>query len=314
MTTDTTSARRAVAELGAAVTAEMDPAYTLVYVEQGQTLSDDVIAALVRGDNEWETEGGERLTEWASDAADHAAAEKVRDLATKIVRRWEGEDDADYEDLLDEWEISAARDSAIEAVRDRDRSQWYTELATRSGAVLLRVGIPALDEDAGLSFKPMTPAALLDLLGFEHTDHNLTQAAEVVDNASPEYSVVMGYALLGVELTDIIELPGEADRQVRLNNPHVWLGSPFAGSGWCSEEAFTGTLTVRRGDLRTDDDAFGYSWSQVVGGARAKDFAGGSLTVPEPDPGSQVAAASARSSPPTPLMASCHPASAPGAG
>ncbi|EWM19631.1 hypothetical protein [Kutzneria sp. 744] len=283
MPENTEATRRTLAALGAAVTAELDPTYTLIYAESDR-LPTDVVAALVRGENEWETQGGEGLTQWKCDIVDTAARQVVDDLTTQVMRRWERADDTTYPNLLEEWSTSLARDAVIETVRDRDESTWFDDMVTRHGAVLLRVGIATMDEDAGLSHKPLPPRRFLDLLGFAHTEHNLTRAAEVVDNASPEFSVVMGYALLGADLADIVRLPGDGARTVQLRNPHIWLGSPFTGSGWCSDEPFDGTLTVHRGDLRTDEDAFGHSWEKVAGGTSPSYFSSGSLVPVEPEP------------------------------
>lgn len=286
-TTDTTAtpgqaAPRTIAALGAAVLAEMDRAYTLVYNSQGDTLPDDVVNALVRGDNALETPGGQALWEWESEVRDKAAGEHADALARAIVERWQEEDSGDYLDLLEEdWPVSDERDEAVQAVIDRDDSTWYTDLIAGYGKVLLRVGIPAMDEDAGLSFNPLTPEQFLDLLGFEHTADNLDHAAEVVDNASPQYTVVMGYALLGVELAEVVGLPETG--KVELRDFHVWLGSPFSGSGWCSEEPFTGTLVVDRAELHTDDDYPGYSWGKVVGGTSPRYYGGRIASVPTED-------------------------------
>lgn len=276
--TTTSTQERTVETLSAAVTAEMAAHYTLVYNSQGDTLPEDVVAALVRGDNVWETKGGEALSEWEREVQWTAARDAVDELAKEITQRWEREDstdthDADYSDLLDnEWSVSDEREAAIDTMRDRDNSTWFDDLVTQYGAVLLRVGIPGMDEDAGLSFTPMRIPELLELLGFEASGHNRTVAAEIIDNASPESTVVMGQAIIGVDLAAICALPVEG--KVELRNPHVWLGSPFTGSGWCGDEPFHGTLTVDRADLRTDKDAFGYPWNEVVGGTSASYYAG----------------------------------------
>jgi len=281
--TDTSAGPRTLAALGAAVLAELKPAYTLVYLDQGEKLPDDVVKALVQGDNPWETEGGERLTASKGDEAHAAARKAVDELAKDITERWEREDGADYSDLRDGWVFSDEQNEAIYTVQGRDDSNWAEELIAGHGKVLLRVLIAGMDEDADHGYQPMSREKLLDLLGFEHTEQNLEVADEVVSNASPEYNVAMGYALLAVDLADIDALPVDPDVKVELRDPHVWLGSPFAGSGWCSEDPFTGTLTVTRGDLRTDADAFGYSWEQVVGGLTPGDF-GGSLALATPTP------------------------------
>ncbi len=266
---------RTVAALGEAVEQALDDKYVLVFNNQGDRLPDDVVAALIKGDNEWETKGGEALTEWASEGRWASACDAVDELAKEIIRGWEQEDeyDADYADLLDvTWPGSDERMSVIDAVQERDESAWFEKLVNQHGAVLLRVPIRAMDEDAGLSYTPVTREQFLDLLGFDHTTDNMRLAGEVIDNASPEWSVAMGQALISVDLDVVANLP--ASGKVELRNPHVWLGNAFAGSGWCAEEAFTGTLTVDRSDLRTDEDAFGPSWDEVVGGTSPSSYSG----------------------------------------
>lgn len=270
---------RTVQALGEAVESDLDDEYVLVYNSHRDVLPDDVVAALVTGENPWETKGGEFLREWENDVCWASASHAVDDLANEIARRWELEDEADYRHLLRcEWPDSDERTSLISIVQDRDHSAWFSEQVNQHGAVLLRVRITALDEDAGLSYTAVTPEQLLDLVGFEHSHHNLRLAGEVVANASPEFSVAIGQALIGLDLAAVANLPEHGT--VELRNPHVWLGSPFTGSGWCSEEAFTGMLTVDRGDLRTDDTGFGYSWNDVAGGVCPSDFSGDIAVTP----------------------------------
>jgi hypothetical protein len=271
---------RTLSTLGDAVNHELDDEYTLVYASQGDTLPDDFVAALVNGSNEYDTKGGDALMERESNVRWDSSCEIVDELAEAIVRRWERQDDAEYQHLIDDWVGSEQRESAIFTVQDRDTSTWITDVINLHGAILLRVQIRSMDEDAGLSFTPITPEQFLDLLGFPHVVKNLELAAEVIDNASPEFGVAIGQALIGIDLAEIVGLP--CDGEVELRNPHVWLGNQFMGSGWCSEDAFAGTLAVERSELRTDNDAFGWSWNQVVGGTHASYYSGeiAAVTVP----------------------------------
>ncbi|MFJ5984444.1 hypothetical protein [Lentzea sp. NPDC092896] len=269
----TAHAERTVEALSDAIERALHDKYTLVHLDRADSLSADVVAALVSGDNPWETKGGEALTEWEGEAQWINACDVVDELAKNHFRLWERQDDVDYEELLkDEWLGSDARIVLIETVQARDESKWFGELVNRHGAVLLRVTIKQINEDADLGFTALEPEQFLDRMGFSHTEHNLHLAGEVIDNASPEFSVAIGQALIGVDLATVVRLP--ASGTVELRNPHVWLGNPFAGSGWCSEEAFTGTLTVDRSDLRTDKDAFGCSWDEVVGGTSPSTYTG----------------------------------------
>jgi hypothetical protein len=180
---------RTVEALGEAVEQELDDKYVLVYNSQGDALPDDVAAALVKGENGWETKGGEALMEWESEVRWASACDAVDELAKEIVRRWEREDDADYDEMLDaEWPGTDERMSLIYTVQDRDGSEWFSELVNHHGAVLLRVPIKAMDEDAGLSYMALTREQFLDLLGFEHTDNNMRLAGEVIDNAQSSAS------------------------------------------------------------------------------------------------------------------------------
>ncbi|HET6286482.1 MAG TPA: hypothetical protein VFG15_06995 [Amycolatopsis sp.] len=270
------NSERTVAALATAVEAGLKTDYTLIYLDSGDRLPDQVVAAMVSGENPWETRDGDRLLDAMSDLALDAAHREVDELANKIVDSWEAEDDTDYSELRDDWKFSDERETATDTVRDRDSSPWVDELVQTYGPVLLRVTIPAMDEDAKLSFAPLSGERFLDLLGFEHTAANLALAEAVIAEASPEFSVIMGFAMVAVDLADIEALPDEGT--VELRNPYVWLGSAFTGSGWCSEEQFTGTVAVDRAALRTDSDAFGWSWSDVAGGTSARDFTGPTLT------------------------------------
>jgi hypothetical protein len=254
------STKRTLAALGREVESEMPAKTELVYVDYRDQLTTEQVAALVRGD--WETLD-EQVSEWSGPASWDGAVEVVRDLAKEIVRRWEREDGVDYEDLLAEWEQSDEEMSAIDMAQSRDESDPIADLARNTGDVLLRLSIDTLDEDAAFGDEDEpTAERLLDRLGFEHSPANLSAAWEILDNAYYPGCVLMGYALVAVDVEDLYRLP--LDGKVTITGPHVYLGNPFAGSGMASGP-FEGTLTFDRTDLRTDRDAFGYSWTEIAG-------------------------------------------------
>lgn len=249
---------RTLAALGKAVEEDMPAKTDLVYVAYDDKLMDTQIAAIVRGDQE---EADESLWEWSGESSYMSATEMVDELAKEVVGRWTREDGGDYDDLLDEWQASDERMSAIDMAQSRDESDPMKQLARNSGDVLLRLPIDTLDEDADLD-DTTTAEELLDALGFVHTDVNLAAAQEILSEGAYPGAVLIGYALIAVDVEDVYNLPGEGEVEIR--NPHVYLGNPFAGSGWAAGP-FEGTMRYDRKDLRTDRDAFGYSWTEIAG-------------------------------------------------
>lgn len=253
---------RDIRALAREVENDMPGEVTLVYVDRGDELTKEQVDALVRGDIDTVTES---VWDWEGEAQWIGACDTVDGLAKDVVSRWEREDDADYSELMDEWQSSPERDSALDTIRERDESDVIGDLARNTGRVLLRMPIDGMDEDSGLSFTEVTAEDFLLRLGFTETENNVKLAREVIANASPEFSVVMGYALAAVDVSDVYALPFDSDAEVVIRNPHIYFGSPFSGSGW-ADGPFDGTVTYKRGELRTDRDAFGYGWEEITGG------------------------------------------------
>ena len=88
---------------------------------------------------------------------------------------------------------------------------------------------------------------------------------DALNEAGPEFGVLMGYWVVGASVSDLWELDGDCER-VTIKDPYLYLGNPFAGSGWVTEKSLQATITVGRDELRTDKDAFGYSLDNVYGG------------------------------------------------
>lgn len=185
------------------------------------------------------------------------------------------------EDLFgtDEWERVRYE------VEERDSSDWAKDLARGCNNVLLRIPVEAMSEDAGLSFREVGAAEVLSLVGFKPTEANIKSVQYALDNASPEFNVNMGYWVAGVNVSDLLDLDGDPEATVRITNPYLYIGNPFAGSGFVTEEALTGEVTLARGDLRTDADAFGVSINEIYGGVYASSFEVEIRDVPaEPEP------------------------------
>jgi hypothetical protein len=254
------STKRDLAALGREVESEIPATTHLVYVDYRDELTTEQVAALVRGDTDALNES---VWDWSGSSSWDGACDLVDELARETVKRWERETGDELDWLLDEWPSSDERMSAIDMAQSRDVSDPIADLARNTGDVLLRIPIETLDEDADFgSIESPLAEDLLDRLAFARTPGNLSAAWEILDNAYYPGCVLMGYALVAVDVQDVYRLP--LDGKVTITGPHVYLGNPFAGSGMASGP-FEGSLTFDRTDLRTDRDAFGYSWTEIAG-------------------------------------------------
>lgn len=244
-----------------AIIANLDDTYELVYVDRGDELGDDQVAAIVRGDFEalWEMNW-----EWEADSRHAGARYEAEDEAKAIIREWERRDERDYDDLYDEFECSEQWDEVLDEIKWRDRSDPYRDLARSTGLVLCRTLI--VGEDESWSFNAdLTPIEVMTDAGIAPTPHNHKAIKDALVECSPEYSVLMGSLIYALDVGDIYDLPGDSDAEIEIVNPHLWIGNPFAGSGYCTDEPLEATFRIKRSELQTDKDAWGYGWDEVAG-------------------------------------------------
>lgn len=237
---------------GSTVELELKDKYDLVYVDYRDELSREQVAMIVRGDFEalWES-----LSEYESEGQYQGA----KYVADELL--------ADAEIDPDEFE---PYQGLIDAVRERDSGDWVKQIVRATPDVLLRINV--IDEDHGYSFEAVEPERVLGDIGLPTTDANLRTIAKALAECSPEFSVLMGYWIVGADVGELYELDTDADVEVEITDPYLYLGNPFAGSGWITEEPLEGAVRVKRGDLRTDRDAFGYSVDEVYGGLTPSGF------------------------------------------
>ena len=146
--------------------------------------------------------------------------------------------------------------------------------------VLLRIGIDALDEDHAIVRTPVTAVGVLARLGIAVDAHNTATVQYTLDNADPQSSILMGYWIIAADLSTLIGLPTDPDSVVAIDHPHLYLGNPAAGYGFITEQPLHATVHIRRADLRTDTDAFGYAVADVYGGLTTREFTAAIRAVP----------------------------------
>lgn len=266
MTTEPTGTEQTLAQLADAIIENLDAKYSLVYVDYRDEPSDEQAAAIVRGDMEafWES-----TSEWENDQRWDSCKHIIEEEMKNVLDGWEADTDVDFTYLADAFSGSDEFDRVRYVIEERDSGDWVKELLG-GHRVLLRINV--IDEDHGYSFEPVTPRRVLKDVGLKATKKNVAAVDYILANASPEYSVLMGYWIVSVDLSDLYELTIDDDGEVEIVDPHLYLGNPFAGSGFISEEALTGTVRVKRSDLKTDADAFGYAVEEVYGGLTLSSF------------------------------------------
>lgn len=237
----------------------MDPAYDLIYVAYDDKLTDEQVASLMRGD--WTT-FWESFELFEGDSRWEGVKYHMGDLGKEAEKALEAETGKDLSGLYEDFEHSDAWDEVRFTMEERGSGDWIKELAGHTGKVLCRSIV--VNEDDAWSFQRVTPSEVLKAYGLKRNKHNLDLMRGVLNECSPEFSVLLGMLVYAVDVGDVYDMPGETE-YVDIVDPHVYLGNPFAGSGYC-DGPFKGTIRIPRESFQTDKDCFGYSWGEVTGG------------------------------------------------
>ena len=252
--------------LAAEVEKRLEKGYELVYVDYNDQLSTEQVAALAR--NDMEGLFTSRFEDFESESRHMSAMEISMEVAKEVIRDWEAEHDEDLGEVLDDWEASDERDDIIDTIKDRDTSNPLKELAHRTGRVLMRSII--VHEDDAWSRQQVKPTEVINAYVecaeegtvFKRNKHNLQLVRGILNECSPEHSTLLGMIVYAVDVGDLYDLPN--CEYVDIINPHLYLGNPFMGDGFC-DGPIDGIIRVKREDMRTDRDAFGYGWDEVAG-------------------------------------------------
>lgn len=250
--------------------AELDEKYYLVYIDRGDELGRDQVAALARGDFEtlWES-----ITDWEGEARHRSASESVNDLVEGIAQRWERTFDVDSADLVAEWESTDDDERLREVIYDRDQSDVIGDLARNTSRVLMRTVVKGEDDCwYGGAWPNLTPTDVITGLRdaaepgtvLKRNKHNVDVVRSVLNEAFHTNAYLMGMLVYAVDPTELHDLGGNAE-YVDIVNPYLYLGNYYMGDGWCSDKPLQGVFRVKREDVRTDRDAPGYGWDEVAG-------------------------------------------------
>jgi hypothetical protein len=272
---------RTLKALADEIIADLPEKIDLIYISQGDKLTDEQVGYVVAGDI---TALWDSMAEWEYDAKWSAVTNDIKTAAEEVTRRWERDDgdDADYADLRDALESCGTGDAEWERIRDemesRESGDWFKDLMNGCSEVLLRINV--IDEDAAYNHEEVTAERVLADVKMPNTIENRFIVQYALDNASPEYSVLLGYWIVGASVSDLWALP--EDCEVEITDPYLYLGNPFMGDGFITEEPIKGTVRVKREDLRTDKTAFGYGVSEIYGGLSGSQYSASIKLVTSP--------------------------------
>lgn len=230
--------------------------FTLVYVAYDDRLTKDQVAALVRGDG-FDDPAWEQYDEWVSEVRFQSVTE-VREQVEREVRQRLYREFDNGGPWLDEVELTPEQEDLIEeTIRDKDDSDPLSRLISNTGSVAIRVPLGEVPRDEDGEVDVAALAAMLGRPGLIHEGTIRHILAEC-------YDLYLEAFLVAYVRLDESWLFAEPETPVTFETPYLWLGNPFAGNGWCDELPGL-SLTVERSQLRTDDDAPGYSWQEVAG-------------------------------------------------
>lgn len=278
-------------ELHEEIVSNLDDSYDLVFVDYRDKFMPEQVAAVVRCDSETLDES---IYEWSYESAGLAMWE-VRDNVLEVTKQSLivafPDSEAVIDFLFDEYDGSNFHEDLETEILDRDGSNPLRDLARNSGRVLLRIPLPGVTEAMGSLDNPDNPTPSEILTG-------LAQHGEFEDvlNHDPIDSILVetcpcheqaGFALAYVDVDELYESMFNPDAIVEIKNPHLLIYDPWNG-GYGMDARITGTLRVKRSELVTDEDAFGYSWDSVCGLYKPA-FECDMRTIPTTPPASSVA-------------------------
>jgi hypothetical protein len=264
---------RTVQHLTEEVEASLDDTYGLVSVDYRDSLTDEQVAEIVRA----EEFDDDNLDTFASDQMFDASRAVVDEAIDAVAERWQREDGRSYAHLVTKLKDDPdSYDELRFTVEGCEDGLWFSQLLRQTPRVLLRVAVDGLGEDdvdevnnfLDQATLPETAGWILHRVGLEGTEGNIDSVAVALGDMCT--TVPIGYYVLAVET--LYELPTDPDAEVDIVNPHLFLGNPFTGAGFVTEKPLTGVVRVRRGDLLTDKEAFGYGVAEIYGGVSVSDF------------------------------------------
>lgn len=251
---------RTLETLRDAMLARLSESYDLIYVDYRDGLTDEQAQSLIAGDAESLYES---MDTWLSDASYDGARYELDELRREVIAEWEREDDEDYTVLADEFVHSDEEDEVRWVIQDRDGSNPIRDLAgqTRPQYIRVRIG-----EDFVLAGEDMDEDVETVMANADLPDAPEVRA--LVRSIIPEAGTgrhLTPFLFASVDMREVYDLPLDREAEVTITGGSLLLEDGWNGAGWNDDLPEGFQITVKRGDLRHDEDAWGYSWNDVCG-------------------------------------------------
>lgn len=236
--------------------------YHLVYIDQGDRLTPKQVAALLRGENAYQSDDLTDLDEWESEARYRGAVEVIKEIL--------------YEE---EWEILDANPIELSELRceieERDVSDPYGDMLRQTGSLLYRYDVEVdVNTTWASNDEELADQAdeLAEALGYApgHTVKDLIESDLLPEASYGGHAWILFYIDVEEMWKATIaydQVPEEKRAEVKITFTRPWLLvlDKLNGSGHDVRLPVDVTLPFDPARLTTDDDGNGYSWDSIAG-------------------------------------------------
>lgn len=201
--------------------AMLEDAYDLCYIGMYDQLTDDMIEALIDGD---ELKFDDLIHEWSWEERN----DNAWDIATDIVQRVESLVD---DEVWDEYEaelMDSLRERLVLEIHERDNGVDIEALMRNTPDI--EVMVPLIDSYASLDGDERNTSQIIEALGVEYTDTNLNAAQQLIDNCLTDQGLMV--AVTKVSPLALYQL--EYRRSYTVYNPIIAYGDPETGATFLS--------------------------------------------------------------------------------
>lgn len=240
----------------------LDEKYELVWISQGDGLSDKQVALLLGGEDIFDSKEFADLEEWIDGSRYERAIEVIKEIL----------DDNEF-DILDNHPDEL--DELRFEVTDRDQSDPYTGLVRETRYLLMRYDVDvAVGTDWSSSEQELAEQAedLANTLGFasDPTVANLIASGLLPEAGYGGHAWILFYASVAqmweaVQAYHGLRAEDRPHAKITFTTPYLLVLDALNGAGFDLELPVDVTLPFTPQRLTTDAGAPGYSWDDVAG-------------------------------------------------
>lgn len=200
---------------------QLEDTYDLCYIGMYDQLTDEMIEALIDGD---ELSFDDLVFEWAREEQD----DNAWDIATEIVQRIESLVEQEVWDEHEAELMDSLRERLVLDIHERDNGVDIEALMRNTPDI--EVMVPLIDSYASLDGGERNTDQIIEALGVEYTDNNHKAARQLIDNCATDQGMMV--AVTKVSPLALHQL--EYRRSYTVYNPIIAYGDPSTGATFLS--------------------------------------------------------------------------------